>query len=121
MSGVIDRINIDDEGVEIVDLKTNKVFNKKKLMKYYSPQLRFYAFVAGKILRRNINKSTILFLENGEKIAVDISKEKIDETISELKEFLLFVKNNETMDNYIKSHNCSNCDYNNFCNNIELS
>lgn len=116
MSGVIDRINISKEGIEIVDLKTNRLYNKKNLIEQYSPQLRFYAYVVEKVFKKKINKSSILFLENGEKIDIDISDEKIVSTITELKEFFEFVNNNSNMESYDTSNNCTMCQYNNFCN-----
>lgn len=121
MSGVIDRININDDGIEIVDLKTNKLYNKKELIEYYTPQLRFYAYVVGKILNQKVKKSSIIFLENGEKVDIDICKDKIEDTISQLQEFFNFVENNKGMNLYDKSDDCTECSYNNFCNQVELS
>lgn len=120
ISGVIDRININNQGIEIIDLKTNKLKNKRKLIDQYTPQLRFYAFVVEKILKEKVKKSSILFLENGEMVDIDISQDKIDHTISQLEEFFSFVDKNNNMESYDKSNDCINCTYNKFCNQVEL-
>lgn len=120
LSGIIDRINFSEEKLEVVDIKTNRLFNKDSLIEHYSPQLRFYAHVVEKVLGKKIDKATILFLENGEEAHVDISKDKIDTTIRQLVEFFRFVSKNKDLQAYEMSDNCSRCNFNNFCNYVEL-
>lgn len=122
LSGFIDRINIKGEEIEIVDLKTNRLSNKEELIKQYTPQLRFYSYVVEKVLNRKVNRSSILFLENGEMIDIGISDKEVYETMTELKEFFEFVNLNLTLKSYDKSYaSCAFCAYNKFCNDIEIS
>lgn len=120
VSGIIDRINFTEDGLEVVDIKTNRLFNKDSLIEHYSPQLRFYAHVVEKVLGERINKATILFLENGEEVHIDISKDKLDTTMGQLVDFFKFVEKNRDLQAYQMSNNCTMCNYNNFCNYIEL-
>ena len=115
ITGVIDRINIKDGMIEIVDFKTSHLKNKDNLIAHYGPQLNFYAYAVEKIMKMNVNKASILFLENGEEVFIDISKETIERVKKEISEFIIFVENNSTIDAYNTTDSC-----NNYCNHISI-
>ena len=115
--GIIDRINIKNNQAEIIDFKTNKVDNKNDLIKYYQPQLQLYAYVVKKIMNIEISGAYILFLETGELEKVDISPEALDRNFKEISNFIEFVNENSSIEQYEKIHNCGEyCKYKLLCN-----
>ncbi len=116
IKGVIDRIIIKDGQIEILDYKTNRVWNKDKLLDYYEPQLQFYAYVVGKILAKKVTKASILFLENGSKEDVDISRDKLEENYNRIVDFIDFVETHKEIDSYQEATDCHDyCLYKGFC------
>lgn len=117
ISGYIDELTIDKGQISIVDLKTNRLINKKKLVENYRPQLQLYAYVAAKILKLPIKNASILFLENGEMVDIGISKEELEDNIGEIESFVDFTRKNHSIDGYEKSETCNKfCKYINLCN-----
>ena len=115
--GIIDRINIKNNQAEIIDFKTNKVDNKNDLIKYDQPQLQLYAYVVKKIMNIEISGAYILFLETGELEKVDISPEALDRNFKEISNFIEFVNENSSIEQYEKIHNCGEyCKYKLLCN-----
>lgn len=106
LTGIIDRINIKDNLVEILDIKTNRLINKEKLINHYKPQLQLYAYVVEKILKKNIHKTSILFLENGEKVDIPIDEESLNKNIYNILQFINFVDSNSKLNDYVKSSYC---------------
>lgn len=115
LNGIIDRINIKGETLEIIDLKTNRVWDKSRLIEEYKPQLLIYAYAVSKILNKEVTKTSILFLESGESVEVSLDKEEIIKNIKNIEEFIHFVNNNSNINDYKKSSNCSLCKYKNIC------
>lgn len=119
ISGIIDRINIKDEMIEIVDLKTNRVSNKENLVNQYKHQLLFYAYAVERIMKMKVRKASVLFLESGEEVAIDLSQENVDNIIVEVTEFMGFVEANSSVDKYTQSENCNKyCKHRNICEGI---
>lgn len=115
LSGVIDRINIKDDFIEILDIKTNKLVNKELLIKHYTPQIQAYAYAVGKIMSKIVSKASLLFLETGEIINIPIDKEMLRVNIESIKDFMEFVENHGDIKDYPKSLNCSYCKYKPLC------
>ena len=63
INGIIDRINIKKNKAEILDFKTNKVYNKDYLLNTYRPQLQLYANAFQRISNIEVERACILFLE----------------------------------------------------------
>lgn len=117
INGIIDRINIKDGKAEIIDFKTNRVYNKKNLLRIYEPQLQLYSYAFQKISNMEVKSASILFLETGELEEVDISKRALKENYENIKRFIQFVTTHNSIEQYEKSTNCeSNCKYNILCN-----
>ncbi|MBZ2174495.1 UvrD-helicase domain-containing protein [Schnuerera sp. xch1] len=114
--GIIDRINIKDGECEILDFKTNKVFNKDKLIKIYEPQLQLYVNAFKRITNMEVKRAAILFLGTGELEKIDISNRSLDNNYESIKQFINFINNNNSIDKYEKSSNCEgNCRYSMMC------
>jgi ATP-dependent helicase/nuclease subunit A len=116
MKGIIDRINIKNGKAEIVDFKTNKVYNKNKLIKTYEPQLLLYTYVVKEVMGIDVDKVRILFLENGEYGDIFIEEEKLLNNLNNIQQFIDFVSINSNILDYEKSKKCSDyCEYKSLC------
>lgn len=117
ITGVIDRIVIKGDKIEILDFKTNRLWNKEYLVHYYEPQLQLYAYAVEKILGKKVNRADIFFLEDGEKKSVDISSEVLEKNIESIVEFIDYVRENKDIDRYFKTNYCDKkCPHMEFCN-----
>lgn len=117
ISGIIDIINIKDNKVEIVDIKTNRLINKSELIDYYSPQLQLYAYAAKKILKMDVHKASLLFLENGEEVNIPVDNISLEDNIDNITDFIDFVESNNDLDDYKKTSQCKEyCIYRDICN-----
>ena len=116
ISGIIDRINIVDNEIEIIDIKTNRLVEKDNLINYYKPQLLFYAYAVEKVLGKKVNKASILFLESGEEVDIDLSKESMNKVIKAVKDFIKFVEENSEIKDYLPNNECFDyCQHYNLC------
>lgn len=121
--GIIDRININDNGIDVIDFKTNIVpkdkNEKEELNNYYKPQLLTYAYVCKKLFNKEINSTGIWYLYNNEKIEFNITDDELDSAINEIQEFINFVSGNDNIFSYkTNKDNCKNCNHNKFCERI---
>lgn len=117
INGIIDRINIKDGRAEIIDFKTNRVYNKLYLLKTYEPQLQLYANAFQRIRNIKVVSAKILFLETGELEEVNISKEALEKNYEDIRNFIKFVNKNNNIEQYEKHDNCEeNCKYSVLCN-----
>lgn len=114
ITGIIDRINVKEDRVEIVDFKTNRLINKEELIKHYEAQLGLYSYAVEKILKKQVSMS-LLFLETGEVVTLKITPEKRVSIINEIIDFMEFVDNNSSIDEYSPSKSC-----NKFCKHLDL-
>ncbi len=123
-TGIIDRIDIYDDFVDIVDYKTNRIKDKDSLnlmYQIYEDQILFYVYVVEKMFSKQVRKSGLLLLEIGEYLNIDYSKDKIDELIMRLVEFTKYVRSTEDIKDYHKTKNCKEyCDYYKICNRENL-
>ena len=116
-TGVIDRINIEGDRIEIIDYKTNRVFNRQALYRQYADQIRFYAFILGQIFKRPVSSGRLHLLETGEYLDIDLSQDKIGDSLRRLEEFVDFVREKDHIDDYQKSESCREfCSYYRLCN-----
>lgn len=118
--GIIDRINIKNRKAEIIDFKTNRVEDKEQkeqLIKHYESQIQLYTYAFQSISRMEVERASILFLETGELVDIDISQSVLDNNYQNIANFVRFVKDNNRVEQYDKKYNCSgNCIYNILCN-----
>lgn len=115
LNGVIDRINIKDDIIEIQDLKTNKVIDKKALIQQYAPQLQIHAYAVGIIMNKTVKKANIVLLETGEIVEIPLNEEVLLSNIEDIKKFIYFVENHSDIKDYAKSANCKYCNYKPIC------
>lgn len=115
--GIIDRINISGDEVSIVDYKTNRLTNKNSLINHYKNQLVFYAYVVEKILKKKVGKASLLFLESGEEVQIDISSDAKDRIVEEIVDFMDFVEKNSSIEDYSAADHCNDyCKHKSLCN-----
>ncbi|WFA09411.1 UvrD-helicase domain-containing protein [Tissierella sp. Yu-01] len=121
VSGVIDRVNFKNNEIEIVDFKTNKLNNKRFLANHYQPQLGFYAYAMEKIMKVKVSKSSIIFLEDGEEVSIDISDEVVSKNVQEIEKFISFVNQHNNIVDYLPSNDCNEyCRHKNICGGIDI-
>ena len=119
ITGIIDRINIKGDTIQIVDIKTNRLSNKEYLVNHYQPQLAFYVYAVEKIMKKKVNKATILFLESGEEVSIDTSSTAIADVLNQIMEFIEFVDNNNSVEAYTSTNSCNDyCKHRNICEGI---
>lgn len=118
--GIIDRIYVRDGEIEVIDFKTNRVSNgadRQYIKEKYSPQLQLYAQVCRDTLGLEVIRATLLLLDCGEYLDVDISKEKVENNILSINDFMEFVLNYNQIESYSRGKNCSKyCPYYFLCN-----
>lgn len=115
--GIIDRIYIKNGYIEIVDFKTDKVVNKENLIYKHSPQLQLYARACQDIYGIEVKKASLLLLDTGELLDVDISKDALDENLNNIYKFIEYVSQKNNIEDYGKRKDCySYCKFNAICN-----
>ena len=116
ITGVIDRINIYGDKAEILDYKTNKIENLDYLVYKYTPQLQLYAYVVSEIMKMEIERARIVFLENGQYVDIPIDDESLMKNLKDLEEFMIFVSNKSNILDYPRSNRCNKyCKHTSFC------
>lgn len=114
--GVIDRINIIDGEVEIIDFKTNNTNNKRYLVSEYKSQIQLYVSVVKDIYNINVKRAGLMLLKSGEFVEIDISQEKLDNNIRNIKNFIDFINNHNDIKDYTKNNKkCDYCKYGDTC------
>jgi ATP-dependent exoDNAse (exonuclease V) beta subunit len=87
VQGIIDVIFEADDGLWIIDYKTDSVSPQQlpRVVQGYTPQLALYAYAAEKILNRPVVHVSLVFLTPGQEIAVDwrsyLSRLRLDEVL----------------------------------------
>ncbi len=117
ISGSIDLLIFDKEGIKIVDFKTNKVTDLDKLVEIYKPQLRIYSIAIESMFKEVPLSASIHFLDIDKLVEVkwdELENKKLKE---ELNSFLRFTTDNDSIDEYKCSEKCHKyCDFLEFCN-----
>lgn len=119
MTGSIDELVFTDDGVCLIDFKTNKVKNDnhlEELVDYYKPQIRLYSLVTEKLIGEKPKKSYIYFLDYDKIVEVPWDDEENENLLKELNNFLRFVSYNDSIDWYEVTGNCYHCDFKTICN-----
>src|SRR5699024_7194499 len=88
ITGIIDRINVKDKRVEIIDYKTNKIRNKSRLIEEYTPQLQLYAYVVKEAMGLDLKRARISFLETGDHVDIPIGEKELEDNLSKIKAFM---------------------------------
>ncbi len=109
--GRIDRIDKEEDGVEIIDYKTGQTKTQKEVDT--DDQVAFYAIAAKEAMGMNPKKLTYYFLESGEKISTTRTLEQLEEkkedvagVIDEIKKGKFEAKS---------GMHCNWCDYKDIC------
>ncbi|SHH88048.1 UvrD-helicase domain-containing protein [Sporanaerobacter acetigenes] len=115
--GIVDRIYISGNNIEIVDFKTNKVKDKDSLIKKYSPQIQLYTKVCENLYGLKANRASLFLLETGEIVDVDISDEILNKNLKDIENFMEFVCHNNDIKQYERGEICNSyCNFNVICN-----
>ncbi len=72
VQGVVDLAIVDDEGIEILDFKTDRVSagNSKEKAAAYAPQLKLYAAALSAIYGKPVRSAALHFLATGETLPI---------------------------------------------------
>ncbi len=115
--GIVDRIYISGNNIEIMDFKTNKVKDKNLLIKKYSPQIQLYTKVCENLYGLKVNRASLFLLETGEIVDIDISDEVLNENLKDIENFMKFVCLNSDIKQYERGKICNSyCNFNVICN-----
>jgi len=111
LKGKIDRIDLMDDGVEIIDYKTGKL--KKRLTAQEKDQLIIYQMAIESIFGLKVKKLTFDFLESGEKVSFDPAKINKRETLTRITEKAELINQGNFESN--PGWHCRYCDFNKIC------
>lgn len=116
--GIIDRMYIKNNFIEIIDFKTNRVTNKKWLLDKYSPQLQLYTKACQDIYGMKVKRASLFLLETGELLDVNIDEEILAKNLNNIDEFIKYVSQKNDIKDYGGREKCSPyCEFNMICNN----
>jgi DNA helicase-2/ATP-dependent DNA helicase PcrA len=115
ISGRIDRIDLIDDGVEIIDYKTGQA-PKKQLATKNKRQLILYQWAAQEknILNLKPQKLTYFYLEANKKIHINVKDENVEKLKKHFEQLIEKIKNQE----FLATPNqatCQFCDYRGIC------
>ncbi len=115
--GSVDEIRFKADGsIEIIDFKTNKVNNLKKLTESYKPQMLLYSKVVHDLYGEYPKPAVLHFLETNEIVNIEIKDDEIEQLTIDLNSFLSFTSNNDNIDEYQCVDTCNEyCKYLEFC------
>jgi len=110
LTGRIDRIDEEPDGLHIIDYKTGK-FNEA----WVSPiQLKLYAVMAANSMKKPVHKASFLYLPTHTWYSVDINDDIIGETVEWVQEKVEDVKNETQYLPSVDDH-CKFCDFQEIC------
>jgi len=109
--GRIDRIDPDNDGVEIIDYKTGSTKTQKDVDK--DSQVAYYAIGTKEALGMEAKKLTYYYLESGERISTTRTEEQLEKTKKEAESLIDVIKNGDFTAK--PGMHCSWCDYRNIC------
>lgn len=117
LSGSIDEVRfLEDDEIQIIDYKTNRVKNLNKLIQNYEPQILLYSIAIKDIYGKLPKQATLHFLETNDLIDIELNPEKLETLRLELNLFLSFISNNDNIDGYPLADTCNDyCRYKDFC------
>lgn len=116
--GKIDRVDkVSENVIEVIDYKTSKPQTEKEVQKEL--QLGFYALAAHYLKEYPFNKKpeeillSFIYLETGEKITIQKTKEELDKTIKTIYEYRDKIENSNF--SCTNEYFCKSCEYKGFC------
>jgi len=109
--GRIDRIDPDNDGVEIIDYKTGTTKTQKDVDK--DNQVAYYAIGAREALGMEAKKLTYYYLESGERISTTRTEEQLEKTKKEAEGLIEDIKSGEF--GAKPGMHCSWCDFKDIC------
>lgn len=117
IQGAIDQLILSENGIIIVDFKTNRYGKTFDLAKTYKDQILIYSLAAEEIFSKPIKGSYLLFLEANELVEITLVKEEIEKLKKDLNYFLRFIRDNDSIDKYNYCQTCNDyCKYKDLCN-----
>lgn len=117
LSGSIDQIVVEDDGIKIIDFKTNKHGDIESLVNIYKDQVLIYSLAAEKIFNCKVKSGFLLFLEHNKLVEIPLDKDLLEKLKKDLKSFLRFIGDNDSIEKYNYCQSCSdNCKYKILCN-----
>lgn len=116
LKGMIDRIDVLEEKngqkiVELIDYKTGKLKSEADVRD--NVQLAIYSIVAEEVFGYKVRSASLIFVEHGAKISVNIGQERKDE----VKEHILHLVERIRQMDFVATpgFHCSYCDYREIC------
>lgn len=117
IQGTIDQLILADDGIKIVDFKSNRYGNVSELSRLYKDQLLIYSLAAEKIFDLRVKGAYLLFLERDKLVKISLEKEEIEKLKKDLNSFLRFIGDNDSIEKYAYCQSCNdNCKYKKLCN-----
>lgn len=114
--GAIDQVIFNENGIYIVDFKTNYVTDIEKIIKNYNAQLRLYAIVIEKIFGTRPQKAYLNLLEINKLVEVPIDKLGNERLLNRLNLFLRFISDNDSIEKYACCQQCHEyCKFKSIC------
>ena len=115
VKGFIDRIDrLDDGSFEVIDYKTGKERAKKEVEK--NLQLVLYAMAAQKLFGYEVSLLSLIFVEHGVKISVELDRDRYTEVIDRIGEVVDRINSGdfEATPGYL----CNFCEYREICDDV---
>lgn len=109
--GKIDRVDIIDDGLELIDYKTGRM--PKKILREQKEQLFIYQLVAERILGINPIRLTLDYVIEGQKVSFKGSPKDLLKSEENLGQIIARIKEGEF--NATPGFNCRFCDYRAIC------
>lgn len=111
--GTIDRIDQTPSGYELVDYKTGSAKEKKLVDK--DEQLSIYALAAREALNINVDKMSLYFIEDNQKVETTRTQEQLDEKREDLAQTVLQIKESDFPAKPGNPFPCGFCEYRRIC------
>lgn len=116
INGSIDELVINNDGIYIVDFKTNFIKDINKLTDLYTPQMILYSIAVKNIFNIVPKEVLIHFLDNNQVVKIPWNETENKKIIEELNSFLRFINYNDSIDKYAGADSCNEyCNYKLIC------
>lgn len=108
VNGVIDQLQMDHEGVTIIDFKTNTQIDED-ILKSYILQVQTYALVIRDIYKTSIKSAVLAFLYKDRMMDIDISSRALNQCQDKLLNIISTIEREDFMIG--RGFNCDYCGY----------
>jgi len=110
LTGRIDRIDKEPEGLHIIDYKTGK-FNEE----WVSPeQLKLYAVMVANSMKAPVRKASFLYLATHTWYTIDVNEDLIEDAVEDLQEKVEQIRTEKEYSPEVGDH-CKFCDFQEIC------